>query len=86
LCSSGRIAAAGWALWGLILMFVAIGVWWFGMRPLEHKMADLADAAVEGRAELGPEYARKSGTWLLLWGGTVGLILVVAYLMVFKPF
>lgn len=81
----GSIGGAAWALWGLILMFLALAFWYFGLRPLELKMADAADAAASGGAQLGPEHARRSATWLVLWAVVVGLIVVVAGLMVFKP-
>lgn len=81
----GSIAGAPWALWGLILLFLSLAIWYFGMRPTAHKLADLADDAVAKGVPLDREYASRSVTWLALWGVVVAIILVVAGLMVFKP-
>lgn len=82
----GRIATANFALWGLILMFLALALWYFAMRPLEAKMANLADHAREKKENLGVEYARASGVWLTLLLANVAILVVIVYLMVVKPF
>lgn len=81
----GSIAGAPWALWGLILLFAMLAIWYFVLRPTAHKLADLADDAVAKGENLGKEYGSRSATWLAAWGVAVALILVVAALMVFKP-
>ena len=60
-------------------------VWYFGLRPLEVKMADLAETSA-GRSELpGLEYGRASALWVGLLWVVVVLILVVVGVMVWKP-
>ncbi len=81
----GAIAAAPWALWGLILLFTALAAWFFGLRPLALRMADAAGAAVDAGTPLGADYGRWSATWLALWAIVIALILTVAALMVWKP-
>ncbi|HWG91102.1 MAG TPA: DUF2269 family protein [Candidatus Thermoplasmatota archaeon] len=79
------IANTPFALWGLILMTVAGLIWYFGMRPLEAKMADLAEDAVERNEKVGRDYWRASGLWLTLDLVVIGLILVITWLMIAKP-
>jgi uncharacterized membrane protein len=79
-----RIAEAGWVFWGLVLMFIALGLWYFGMRPLELKMADAAEDAADRGENLGRDYARLSGTWFTFWAAVTGLIVIVAMMMVFR--
>lgn len=81
----GSIGGAPFALWGLILLTVAVVVWWFALRPLDMRMADAAQDAARGGRNLGADYARLSGLWFLAWAVVVGVLLVVAWLMVFKP-
>lgn len=80
-----RIANAPFAMWGLILMTVAGLVWYFGMRPLEVRMADLAEDALSKGKNPSREYYRASGLWFACVGTVVFLVLVIAALMVFKP-
>lgn len=80
-----RIANAPFALWGLILMTVAGLIWYFGMRPLEVRMADLSEEALARGQNAPREYYRASGLWFLCVGLVVALVLVIAALMVFKP-
>ncbi len=47
----GKIAENPFSLWGLIVLFLSLAVWYFGMRPLEAKLANLADQAREEGAE-----------------------------------
>lgn len=80
-----RIANAPFALWGLILMTVAGLLWYFGMRPMEVRMADLAENALAKGQNVGRDYWRASGIWFLLNALVVLLILVIIGLMVYKP-
>lgn len=79
------IANTPFAMWGLILMTLAGLVWYFGMRTLEARMADLAEEAVERNEDVDRAYWRASGTWFLLNGLVVTLIVVIVGLMVYKP-
>lgn len=81
----GSIGGAAWALWGLILLFVSLAIWYFVLRPTGHKLADLADEAVAKKENLPPAFGSRSATWFAAWFAVVGLVVVVAGLMVFKP-
>lgn len=80
----GRIAHHGFVLWGLIGMFLALALWYFGMRRLSDQLEDEADAALANRQPLSRDYARKSAAWVASAGGAVALVLVVVVLMVFR--
>lgn len=81
----GRIASAPFALYGLFLLFGSLALWYFALRPLEIRMADAADAAVAAKAGPSEDYARASGTWVLLASLVIALVVVTAVLMVVKP-
>lgn len=80
----GSISAAPWAFAALVMMTFGGLAWYFGMLPLEVKMADAADRAAEG-GPLDDAYARWSGAWLALAAVSALDVLVIAALMVFKP-
>lgn len=80
----GRIANHAFVLWGLILMFAALGLWYFGMRRLGDALADEAEASRRNGTLLSQAYAKRSVAWLLYGGGAVLLVLVVVILMVFR--
>src|SRR5439155_18029104 len=52
-----RIAEKPVALWGLILMFAALALWYFGMRRLGEGLAAEAEACEAGPQPLSPVYA-----------------------------
>jgi uncharacterized membrane protein len=79
-----RIGETPFALWGLILMFSALALWWFGMRRAGEKLAEEAEAADLNRQPLGQAYAGRSVLWLALGFMAVGLVVAVAVMMVFK--
>ncbi len=81
----GKIAGNPFSLWGLIVLFVSLAVWYFAMRPLEAKMANMADENKDTGVGLGDDYRTASGSWLLANGVMVVLVLVANWLMVFKP-
>ncbi|MHB8586758.1 MAG: DUF2269 family protein [Thermoplasmatota archaeon] len=81
----GLIAENGWAIWGLICFFLALAIWFFGMRPLEVRMADLADGSADRGENPSAEYRRMSVVWLGLVALAIILGLVAGALMVFKP-
>lgn len=80
----GRIANHAFVLWGLILLFAALSLWYFGMRHLSETLAVLAESAEAARQPLGAEYARASATWVLCAGGALALSVLTAALMVFR--
>lgn len=79
-----RIAERPFALWGLILMFTALALWYFGMRRAGDKLADEAEAAALNREALSKGYAGRSVLWLTLAFMAIGLVAAVAVMMVFK--
>lgn len=80
----GRISHHAFVLWGLILMFLALALWYFGMRNVGERLADEAEAAAKNGAPLSNEYAKRSVAWLAFGAGAVLLVLVVVILMVFR--
>lgn len=81
----GRIGANGWAVWGLVLFFVAVLAWYFGMRPLEARLADLADAARERNEAAGEDYRRATVLWLLFDAVALAAGIAAAFMMIAKP-
>lgn len=80
----GRIAQHMFVLFGLIWLFLALGLWYFGMRGLGDKLAGDAEAAEGARQPLGAEYARRSAAWIGCAGGAALLVVVAAIFMVFR--
>lgn len=78
------IATTPFALWGLILMFIALAFWWFGLRNLGETLAQEAAIADANDEALGQAYAQKSVLWLAFAFLAVGLVAAVAAMMVFK--
>lgn len=80
----GRIAQHGFVLWGLILMFLALALWYLGMRRLSDQLVVEAESAAASRQPLSREYAKKSAAWVGLGFASVALVATVVVLMVFK--
>ena len=78
-----RIAETPFALWGLILMFLALGLWYFGMRRVGDSLVDEARAARDNRQPLSKDYAARSVAWLGCAFGAIGLVALTAVIMVF---
>ncbi|HVL47863.1 MAG TPA: DUF2269 family protein, partial [Candidatus Thermoplasmatota archaeon] len=82
----GAIAEAPFALYGLFILFGIVALWYFAVKPVGVKLADIADGAVASDArEPTPEYIASSATWLLLVALIVLATLVSAILMVWRP-
>lgn len=79
-----RIAQHPFALWGLILMFTALGFWYFGMRRLGDALVVEAESAAANRQPLTPLYAKRSVGWLACAVAALLLVVAVAVMMVFK--
>ena len=80
-----RIATQPVALWGLILMFAALAVWYFGMRPLATRLAVEAEACEANRQPLSSEYGARSVAWLACAALANVLVIVVAVMMTVAP-
>jgi hypothetical protein len=63
-------------LFGLIFLFAALGLWYFGMRNLGDKLADAT--------ALDAEYARRSAAWVACAGLAIALVVLAAVFMVFR--
>lgn len=80
----GRILQHMFVLWGLILLFLSLGLWFFGMRHTGASLADEAEACAANRQPLTRDYARRSATWVLMAGLAVLLVIATAVMMVFR--
>ncbi len=78
-----RIAETPFALWGLILLFLALGLWYFGMRRIGDRLLDEARASRDNRQPLSKDYAARSVAWLACAFGALGLVALTAVFMVF---
>src|SRR5207245_9850679 len=76
-----RIAQQPVALWGLILMFAALALWYFGMRRLGDGLAAEAEACEANREPLSSAYAKRSVAWLALAALANLLVVIVAVMM-----
>lgn len=80
----GRIAEHLFVLFGLIFLFLALGLWYLGMRSLGDKLGEEAESAEARREPLGRDYARHSAAWVACAGGAVFFVVLAAVFMVFR--
>lgn len=80
----GRIIHHPFVLWGLILLFASLGLWFFGMRHLGAKLGDEAEASEANRQPLSRDYVKRSAQWVLMATGAVLLVIVTSVMMVFR--
>ena len=80
----GLSLTEGWVLAALVLYFVA-GACWIPAVVLQIRMRDIAERCLGAGAPLPPEYLRSRRIWTLLGWPAFGAILVIVYLMIFKP-
>ena len=74
-----------WVMWGLILYGFA-GVCWLPVVWMQIKMRNMARLAVENNTQLPSLYWKMNRWWVYLGCLAFSAIVVVFYLMVFKPF
>jgi uncharacterized membrane protein len=79
-----KIAEHWFAIWGLILFFVALGFWYFGVRRLNKRLAEEADACAVQKQPLSTAYGAMSVAWLACASLAVLALLVAAFVMVFR--
>lgn len=79
-----RIGETPFALWGLILMFASLAVWYFVMRRLADQLVVDAESAAAKRAPLDAAYAKRSAAWVLAASVAILLVVTVTIMMVFK--
>ncbi|NOZ36627.1 MAG: DUF2269 domain-containing protein [Gammaproteobacteria bacterium] len=73
-----------WIKWGLILYFV-VGACWLPVVWIQIKMRNLAKQAMENNSELSEQYWLYDKWWITLGSLAFPIVLVIFYLMVFKP-
>ncbi len=74
----------GWVAYSLLL-YVLIGLCWLPVVYLQIKMRDLAQAADRHGVALPPQYWHYSRIWFWLGVPGFSLVLLVFWVMVFKP-
>jgi uncharacterized membrane protein len=74
----------GWILTSLVLYFVA-GACWIPVVVLQIRMRDIAQRCLETGVALPPKFQGYRRIWTLLGWPAFGAILVIVYLMIFKP-
>lgn len=81
---SGYSLSEGWVLLALILYCFA-GICWLPVVWMQIKMRDMAKYAYEHNADLPEQYWRMDRWWIMLGSLAFPAILVVFWLMVYKP-
>lgn len=80
-----RIGETPFALWGLILMFVALAIWFFPMRKLAESLRKESEVTAAARgAVLGPKFGANSILWLACGFLAASLVVLVAIMMVYR--
>ena len=80
----GLSLTEGWVLASLVLYFL-VGACWLPVLVLQIRMRDIAQRCLATGAALPAEYERYRHIWTLLGWPAFGAILVIVYLMIFKP-
>jgi uncharacterized membrane protein len=74
----------GWVFWALVLYFFA-GACWLPVVWLQLKMRDMVRQAIDHGEELPPRYWVMEKWWIILGSLAFPAIVVIFWLMVFKP-
>lgn len=74
----------GWVLWALILYFFA-GACWLPVVWMQIKMRDMAKEALDNGTELPTRYWKMDRWWIILGSLAFPAIVVVFWLMIYKP-
>jgi uncharacterized membrane protein len=82
--SLGYSFSSTWFL-AVISLFIFIGICWIPVVMIQYKLKDLADASLVNGA-LDPAFSKLMSLWTALGVPAFGAILVIFWLMVFKPF
>ena len=82
--SSGYDLNQKWIMYGLILYFFA-GACWLPVIWIQIKMRDIAKTAMSNNSELPASYWKYDKWWLVLGSLAFPAIIIVFYLMLFKP-
>ena len=81
---AGYPLTEGWVLWALVLYFFA-GACWLPVVWLQMKMRDMAKHAMDTGEPLPEGYWKMDRWWIILGSLAFPTIMVVFYLMVYKP-
>lgn len=73
-----------WIMWGLVLYFFA-GACWIPVVWMQIRMCDMAKHALEAGEPLPERYWKLDRWWIILGSLAFPAIMVVFYLMVFRP-
>lgn len=73
-----------WVMWGLIL-YVFTGVCWVPVVWMQIRMRDMARDAMNTNAPLPARYWRFDKWWIILGSLAFPAVMLVFYLMVFRP-
>ncbi len=73
-----------WVIWSLVLYFFA-GACWLPVVWMQIKMRDMAKEALEKGTELPQRYWKMDRWWIIMGSLAFPAIIMVFYLMVFKP-
>ncbi len=74
----------GWILASLAL-YVLVGALWLPVVWIQHRLRDLARAAVASGSELPPEYHRLYRIWFIAGFPAFAAVLAIVWLMVARP-
>ena len=69
----------------MIGLFILIGICWLPVVRIQYRLRDLAKDSVDNN-EVSPEFKRLMRIWTLLGIPAFTAILIIFWLMVFKPF
>ena len=81
---AGIPLASGWLALS-ILLYIFVGACWLPVVWLQIQMRKLAQQSLEADKPLPPSYFRYLRFWFALGWPAFGAVLVIFYLMVFKP-
>lgn len=73
-----------WVLWGIILYFSA-GICWLPVVWIQIRMRNLIKTALDSNRDVSSDYWLFDRWWILLGSLAFPMIVIVFYLMVFKP-
>ncbi len=73
-----------WFYW-VIGLFMLVGICWLPVLRIQYRLKQLAEGSLEA-SQVTPEFKRLMRVWTLLGIPAFIAILIIFYLMVFKPF
>ncbi len=80
----GYLFTSPWFYW-VVGLFIFIGICWLPVLRIQYRLRELAKVSLDAN-EVTPEFKSLMRTWTLLGIPAFTAILVIFWLMVFKPF